>query len=47
VIWALLCLLVLPCLGLAAWVVILPPRDDRDGFEEFDLRESARWERDN
>jgi hypothetical protein len=43
-------LLIFACaslLGLAAWVVILPPRDDRDGFEEFDLRESARWERDN
>jgi hypothetical protein len=26
-------------LGLAAWVVILPPREERDGFEDYDLRE--------
>jgi hypothetical protein len=25
-------------LGLAAWVVILPPRE-RNGFEDYDLRE--------
>jgi hypothetical protein len=42
-------LLIFACaslLGLAAWVVILPPRE-RNGFEDYDLRESARWERDN
>ena len=28
-------------LGLAAWVVILPPREERDGFEDYDLREGS------
>ena len=27
-------------LGLAAWVVILPPRE-RNGFEDYDLREGS------
>ena len=36
-------LLIFACaslLGLAAWVVILPPRE-RNGFEDYDLREGS------
>ena len=36
-IWGIVCLAMLPCLGLLAWCVILPPRE-RDGYEDFELQ---------